>query len=865
DYNNFEIRMDSINNVKMKVPGKLLNTKGETLLRDISSIMEDLTGVLYIDHPENKSGFYYLPWYPIFESKETAYIYYDDKSILNGTYSREEVFFQIDSFAIDSLNNLDQEGVIQFPGHFVTNVFPPIEAELTLQDDYSLGFELSKTPAEGYPVYGGKGRYYKNLSMSKRGLRGDGELHYLNSVTKSNDFIFYPSHLTAKAQNFDIIDQKDSVGLPAVSGKNMDINWDPEKDEFIASSTKDSVSLYEEANFSGKLNLTTNGIVANGKLDFGDFEINSNEFILSNRTFDSDNAGFKIKKSVSGRETSGFESDNMKTHFDLDKRIGEFFPNSSDESNSFSSNLFRSSQGVYIYDMNKKNIQLTNTEFTSTDPAQNQLNFTADSTNFDEINDRIITKGVDSIIVGDAYIYPDKGEVIIEGGGKLQKLEKAKIIIAGKSFKHEIYNAIVNINSKDSYTAEGYYDYIDQSKTTQTIHFTDIGTNKSGISYAKGSIIPEDEFKISPVFGFYGQIQLNGDKKPLLFKGSFKTIHECLGISNNWIKFNSEIDAENPQIPIKAQNVDINNIRLYNSFFIANSNPEIYPSFISVRKQSSDKAILTSEGLLTYNNTTQQYRIASQEKLENTDLPGNLLQLNRDNCEIYGEGLIDLGVDLGQLKLSQAGNINHKLTDKSTSLNILLGIDFFFAEKALNIMAEAINKAGNIEGAETGSLFFRKNLIELIGTEAANKVLGGGGLNTFKKTPEELSHSLFFNNLKLNWNPQTSSYQAIDNISIGNINGNTVNKKLKGYFEITKKRSGDIISWYLEIDQSNWFFFQYSRGLMQSISSNEKFNNEIKKVKPDKQKQEVKGGQQSYQFYISNQQLVNSFKAKFLK
>ena len=865
DYDDFEIRMDTIDNVKMKVPGKLRNTKGEAILQDISSIIEDLSGVLYIDHPQNKSGFFYLPWFPIFESKETAYIYYDDKSILNGAYSREKVFFQIDSFAIDSLNNLEQEGVIQFPGQFITNIFPPIKAELSLQEDYSLGFELSKTPPEGYPVYGGKGRYFNNLSMSKKGLKGDGVLHYLNSITKSNDITFYTDRLQAKAQQFNIAEKKDSIGFPPVYGKDMDILWLPENDKFTSSSNRDSVSVFNEANFSGKLDLDSNRLLANGKLDFGDFELNSNEFILLNSKFDSDNASFKIKKITSSGRIAEFESRNVQTHFDLVKRIGEFSPNSTTSSNSFQSNLFRSSNGVYIYDMNKKNIQMQNTEFTSTDPNQNQLNFSADSSDFDEINNRIISKGVDSIIVGDSYIYPENGEVIIEDGGKLQKLLNARIVIKGNNFRHEIYNANVIINSKINYTAEGYYDYIDQSKTKQTIHLTDIGTNKNGISYAKGTVKPEDEFKISPAFGFVGNIQINGDKKVITFNGSFNLIHECLGISKNWIKFNGEIDTEDPQIPVKAQNTDINNIRLYNSVFISNSNPEIFPSFLSVRKQTSDIAILSSEGLLTFNNTTQQYSIANPEKLEDMNSTGNILQLNRNNCEVYGEGKINLGVNLGQVKLVQTGNIIHKLTEKTTSLNILLGVDFYFAEKALNIMAEAINKANNVQGAETGSLFFRKGLNELIGAEAANNVLGGGGLNAFKKTPEELKHSIFFNNLKLNWNPLTSSYQAIDNISIGNINGLPVNKKLKGYFELTKKRSGDILSWYIELDKSNWFFFQYSRGLMQGISSDEKFNKEITKVKADKRKQKVDRGQQSYQYYISNQQLVDRFKAKFLK
>ncbi len=56
---------------------------------------------------------------------------------------------------------------------------------------------------------------------------------------------------------------------------------------------------------------------------------------------------------------------------------------------------------------------------------------------------------------------------------------------------------------------------------------------------------------------------------------------------------------------------------------------------------------------------------------------------------------------------------------------------------------------------------------------------------------------------------------------------------VKGYVEMTRKRGGDIFNIYLEVDNT-WYYFNYQRGMIQAISSNTKFNDEINKVKPDK-------------------------------
>ena len=74
-----------------------------------------------------------------------------------------------------------------------------------------------------------------------------------------------------------------------------------------------------------------------------------------------------------------------------------------------------------------------------------------------------------------------------------------------------------------------------------------------------------------------------------------------------------------------------------------------------------------------------------------------------------------------------------------------------------------------------------------------------------------------------------------------------------------KKRSGDILDLYIEVADNKWYYFNYSRGLMQSISSNNDFNIIITELKPDKRTQKGDKGEENYRFNIATVKKKNDF------
>src|SRR5690606_34017863 len=110
-------------------------------LQRVNSVLQDITGTLFIDNPNNKSGRRDFPEYPIFKATKSSKEFYDYPFIYNSVYDRDRFYFQTDTFIIDSPDNFAREG-LRFRGTFVSaHIFPDFREELTVQEDFSLGFK----------------------------------------------------------------------------------------------------------------------------------------------------------------------------------------------------------------------------------------------------------------------------------------------------------------------------------------------------------------------------------------------------------------------------------------------------------------------------------------------------------------------------------------------------------------------------------------------------------------------------------------------------------------------------------------------------------------------------------------------------
>jgi hypothetical protein len=878
DYDTFKIDMHKIDSLHIRYLTGAVDNYGFPVAMDAQNLIQDLTGQLFIDRPDNKSGRKSYPQYPIFDSRENAFVYYDSKKIQNGVYARDKFFYTIYPFQMDSLDNFNRQSM-RFDGELTSaGIFPVIKETLRLQPDKSLGFN-TMTPDSGVPFYGGKGKFTKNISLSNGGFKGNGIINYLTSTTASDNIWLYPDSLNTVAQEFTIDEKTPETEFPRVESMHNNIHWMPYKDELYASRTDTSFRMFNDKGIlAGKLKLQPSGLSGSGRMYFEGAEMNSEYYTFKATKIHSDTAYFYLKS----LHSKGFTvlTDNIKADIDLSTHQGNFTSNEDYTLVSFPENKYVSFLDHFEWDMNRKELSmgsktsappatavaeegLSGPRYISIDPMQDSLSFISPVAYYDYDSNLIKATAVKYIDIADARIYPENERLTVLPDARLKTLYKAGLTADRTTHYFSFYNATLNITGRNSYTGSGYYEYVDELEQKQTLFFSTIGVDTSRKTIGSGEIAEADQFTLSPNYRYQGKFYMQASNKLLTFDGGALIEQNCDRLPPRWVYFRSEIDPANIMIPIGDPLIDINRDKIFNGLFMYYDSVHVYPAFLSGRKNYSDVPLITSSGYLFYNKATQQYLIGQKNKLLDKNAPGNLLSLHRETCELNGEGKLSLGEKLGQVKITASGTATHNTVTNSTEMDVFLGLDFFIADNIINFMASEADSMPSLPAVDLNRPAYVKNIIELIGKSKYDAMKSELSLfGSFKEFPAELRHTLVFNELRLRWNNESNSWISVGKIGIGSINNTPVNKRVDGLIELQVKRSGDVMDIYLQLDRRTWYYFGYTRGVMQIHTSNNAMLDKMEKLKPSDRRMKVASGE-SYIYMISTDVKKNTFLRRY--
>jgi len=870
DYDLFKVNLNNVDSLRMIVDGKGFDAYGKPIQVPCKTVIEDINGDLLIDHPGNKSGIFSanLAQYPVFNSKKESFAYYDRKTIQKGVYGRDKFYFKLEPFTIDSLDNFSNAG-LNFKGKMTSaGIFPDFAESLTLQPDYALGF-VHSTPPGGFPMYGGKGKFNSQIRLSNEGLKGDGTIDYVTSVTTSKNFLFFPDSTNARAEKFDVKEVKGGKAeFPTVAASNIYMHWVPKKDVMQTFDKDSTFAMFKgQTHFHGRLDLTPQLLSGDGKIDFGNAEMNAPLMKFKQNKFDSDTANFALKSEEF--KSLSFETDNVKAHIDFDSRTGDFTSNGKGSIVKFPVNQYICYMDNFKWFMDKESIELNGAkknpdakveeytdldlqgpEFISVHPKQDSLRFVAPSAKYDLKKHIIAAKEVVYINVADARIYPDKGEVTIEKDAYIRPLTNAKILANTVTKHHKMYNANINIFAKKSYSGSASYDYIDETKAKQTLYFSNVQVDTTAQTYAETKVAEDAKFTLSPHFDFNGKVKLLASEEFLIFDGVTRIEHSCETVNKTWFQFKAQINPNAILIPITADPTDQNGKPIAVGMMSTTDSTHVYSAFLSRRKNKNDVEVLTADGFLLFDKSTGEYKVSNKEKLVERNLPGNYVSLHVNTCVLYGEGKMNLGADLGMVKITPVGTASHYLIPDSTAFDLMIATDFFFDDGLLDKIAEAITAKTDLPSTDFSRPVYEKGLRELIGKEKADKAISDINLyGKIKKFPDELKSTFLFTDVKMKWNKKTRSFVSTGKIGVGNINKNQLNKLVEGKIALERKKTGDILHIYLQVEDGKWYYFEYNRGIMTAISSDEAWNTVIKNLKSDKR--ETKGDKgQSFRFIL---------------
>ncbi len=882
NYQNFKIEMPQIDSAHTYVTADQTDENGRPIESKVKSTIEDLKGELLIDNPGNKSGIKRLSRYPVFKSKEPSFVYYDAKQILGGVYNRSKFYFQVNPFEYDSLDQITAKS-LNFEGTLVSyDIFPDIDEKLGVMNDLSLGF-VHNTPSAGLDCYQGKGNYNNEIILSNRGLRGDGELSYLTSIVESNDFIFYPDSMNTMAQNYSIEEVPNGTEFPPVYGQDVQIHWQPYNDFMNASNGKKPIAMYDGSKFEGTLTNKPTGLEGDGMLAFQKAELESNLMKFKFMDFSADTAEFRLKNDIANEDAVAaasaisFATDNVKAHVDFREMKGDFWSNDGGSFVDFPRNKYIAFMDKFTWYMESEDIelsastkvkdentgvQLEGAEFISVHENQDSLRFFAGGAIYNVDKNIINCTRIKYIYVADGLVHPDSGKMTIKRNAKIDPLENSTIIANSTNRYHEIFDAKTEILGRYNYRASGKYNYKDGEGKLQEVFFEEIKVDSSKQTIAKGFVEESANFTISPRYDFKGEVELYASKKNLTFDGNGKLKHNCELIPKDWFRFRGELNPKDVLIPIDTVLRNEKKNPVVASVMMKNDSAHLYPRFTSLPKTYSDHELIHASGFLRFNAEKNVFEISNLAKMEELSLPGNYINMNADDCNMYGEGRLNLGVDFGHMKVDPVGNITYYAQADSGIIKTMMSSDFFFSSEALDYMAKTFqaNTAG--EPIDFDTEVFTHGLQEYVGKKKSDKLITDLSLlGKFKKFPKELEKSLFFTDVQMRWNQETRSYVSIGQLSLSNIKNNVINQKLNGNLEIVKRRSGDIFTLYLEVDAYTWYYFFYTRGILQVLSSDTGFNDIVKNTKNDKRKTKYGKGK-TFSYMLSSPKKQKDFVRK---
>ena len=778
------------------------------------------------------------------------FLYYDDPNVFDGAYKRDTFYFKLEPFNFPDLDEI-KPGMLNFPGTMVTgNIFKPFKEVTRLQDDLSLGFYLD-TKKAGEPIYGNMGNFSGRITMSNDGLEGDGLLRYLNCSLQDEKFVFLPDSTVSNVNSMELAKYTyNNHEFPVGHGEDLHVQWIPGIDSMLIwnNDKKKPIRIFDQKlGLFGNIVLGKDGMKGKGMMQMEKAKLHSDLFNYTHTAFSADTSFLEIKTDKKSA-LNAFTAPNVRSHIDMEDRIGEFSSNGGKLDIALPYNQYRTEAADFVWLMDDNLINLRMPEdsggyFVSTHPKQDGLKFKASGGVINLVENTIKVDGIPYIVVGDAKIKPADASIFIGKDAVIKTLEKATLVCDTTNEYHTISKAKLDIEGKKTFKGSGTYQYRGKNMKQQKIVFDDISTKEHEERKLRGQYytyantkIPEDQiFKLSHNIEYKGNAVLDSRFQYMVFDGFAKIDLVTDYIELDWFKFTDEINPENVQIDVSNP---INERGDTLDFGIAQhmSDFDIYALFLSQKKTPRDDIIFETGGKLEYDDEENVYRVGNIDKLnEKTEL-GNVLTLHDDEDLITAEGIFDLG-DHQMVNVDAAGTMELDLDSESSGFNdMILGYTFDFDKKLLNQIGDNFI-ANNVESEdiEYGEEYAYAAM-ELVGQKKVDdfkKMLGEAGFMNEKM--KGLDQDIILSHVNMVWNERTHTYRSKGKIGLKYIGDQYVGKMIEGAVEFGIRQNGDFFTIYLETEPSEkgvpmWYYFTYKKGNMESISSEREYNVVLRKL-----------------------------------
>jgi hypothetical protein len=882
NYDSFTIKSDQISKVKIHIAdGEDPLTRKEIQVA-LRSTLEKVDGQIFINGRFNRSGRETAKQYPKMTTFKNSYVYYDHPNIFRGIYNRDNFYFEVSPFKKDSLlffeaSNLNYSGKL-----FSAGIFQPFEESLRVQQDLSLGFQM--TTKGLVKNYGSKGQFEGGLSLSNTGLIGKGKIKYQSAEMESDSIHYFPEFTSFMAKKVAMDKQKVGTEYPQMTSDSSLVAWKPLADSMLMKSTKGHpFDMYENSTkMHGMLLIEPTGLSGRGFLDFPEAIITSDDMRFKADIMTADTSSMEIK-SMGNKIT--FKTPNVRARMDFVQKIGDFKSNSKDISTDFAYNQYKANINEFRWDMNKKILTFKPQEasrgmrFTSTHPIQDSLSFYVKTAEYNMITSIIKMDGVDEIMIADCRVIPDNGKVNIFPDAKMETLKNA--IIEGDTLNmyHTIEKATLDIHGRNDMIGTGTYNLKIQDRD-YPIKLTSIKVAKVEKDYTKrnkneptlytvegtGKVQKSEDLKIYRNTDFYGDVKITMNRKLPYFTGSQRIEFMTPTYKSPWFGVDNEINVAQLEMYKKELKDQADN-QIYTGFMIDRANLRgLYTVILGKARSDSDAVCFDGRGLIKHLSGTNNYVFGDTGKINSNALAGNRIDYNDSSGILVAEGKMNAGLRLSGIPVTLAGTTQNVVGDSTYKFFGGLGTNITFDPRLMqaltNFMIEnfAVNKDIQYNKKETrkamGELFHPRDLLQVLKETEASLTI---------QSPPKLSTSNFiFTDLVMEYDATDMAWRSKPEFGMSIAGNRPLNKMTFGHIELGYGEYFDNFTVFMQSKMKEWVYISFAEGILSLATSSDDVNSVLNTIEP--RKRIVRKSEKEYYTYTSASNMeIDAFRKRMSK
>ncbi|RAU81469.1 hypothetical protein [Pontibacter arcticus] len=877
NYDEFSIDLAKLDTIAL-VSRRRRALEGDASDQVLTGKGSTMTGKLYINKPNNKSGKDSHPEYPRFDAPVGAKVSFNRPDVLGGVYD-STVFFDMPPFKMDSLSS--GKGALTFDGTFNSGgIFPPIKTKLQLMPDETLGFYYQPS-AKGLAAFGGKGMAYDTIMMSSSGIQSKGKLTYLTSTLQAPVYTYYKDAVQVKGGTSVSIAEGTHGGtaFPVATLAGFNMNWLPKADTMYIQTVKEPMKIFKENfDFKGVAKLSPGGLYGSGVVDNPVANVTSGELLFKQRGISGHHATFIAKSDVEGQPA--IRSQDVAFEYDLVQGFVDFGSEQKGVASiEFPKAKYKTSMSSARWDFKTQKVNLKSDEnggknwFYSQHPDQRQLKFMAGSGVYDLKQNTILAGGVPYIAVADAYVMPDSGNVAIAADATIRTLRNARIQADSSQKYHNLYKGNIDVLSRMAFKGDALHGYSNAAADSFQLQFAEFtygnpqNKKRPVYTFATAEVKEEKPFYIFPRILYRGKVLMHANKKHMDFDGDLKLNFTGNPDDSDWFPYKKDtLDPGNVRIPIlKPKAAD--GTPLHTGLHVSSESAKLYNTFVSKKQAEDDLDLFTVDGLLSYNKEKSEFKIGREARAYQGAYEGNMLLYNEASNNINFEGQLNLLKPTKNFKVQASGSGNANVDSSRYNLDAFMAFDLDVPSQALTAMAKTLQENAGGPGltSDTSPAMLYK-LGAFIGDREVRKYeeRSATGYVPLPKVSKKLVRSLILSQANMHWSTKQNAWYSTGKLNLASILKEDVNAPMDGYLEMRQDLNGlPVVNLYLQADPYTWYYFSFVENALTMASADDKFNKAVRSKSKGS-----RGLSTNYGIYqgeeIEKNEFINYFKTTYL-